>query len=123
MQVSDTHPGQQPVMLRTSLHVFVQTVLLCAASRQTDAKSCSTFLSFLSFFSVLFQTVLALLCSAISRSLYRGRRPKGVQYQVAVKTSDMRGAGTSANVYLTMHGQQASGSKHQLTAGPHDFDR
>ena len=59
----------------------------------------------------------------MSRSLLRGRRPTGVQYQIAAKTSDMRGAGTSANVYLTMHGQQASGSKHELTVGPHDFDR
>ncbi|DBB10366.1 TPA: hypothetical protein ACH3X3_001925 [Trebouxia sp. C0006] len=60
---------------------------------------------------------------AISRNIYRGKRPAGVQYQLAVQTGDVRGAGTSANVYLIMHGREASGRKHQLTAGPHDFDR
>ncbi len=65
----------------------------------------------------------AALCRAVSRVIYRGNRPAGVQYQLAVKTGDVRGAGTSANVYLIMHGVEASGRKHQLTAGPHDFDR
>ncbi|DBA69854.1 TPA: hypothetical protein ACH3X2_012566 [Trebouxia sp. C0005] len=60
---------------------------------------------------------------ATSRDIYRGKRPAGVQYHLAVKTGDVRGAGTSANVYLIMHGQEASGRKHQLTAGPRDFDR
>ncbi|KAL3141352.1 hypothetical protein ABBQ32_004935 [Trebouxia sp. C0010 RCD-2024] len=60
---------------------------------------------------------------AISRDIYRGERPAGVRYHLAFKTSDIRGAGTSANVFLVMHGQQASGAKHQLSAAPHDFDR
>ena len=62
-------------------------------------------------------------CRAISRDLYRGKRPTGVQYQLTLKTSDVRGAGSSANVHLAMHGQQRSGAKHQLGGGPHNFDR
>lgn len=62
-------------------------------------------------------------CRAISRDVYRGERPVGVQYSLAIKTSDRRGAGTSANVFLIMHGHQASGAHHHLTATPHDFDR
>ena len=65
----------------------------------------------------------AVPCRAISRDIYRGERPAAVQYLLALKTSDMRGAGTSANVHLTMHGHQASGATHTLTASPHDFDR
>lgn len=63
------------------------------------------------------------MCRAISRDLYRGERPLGVHYRLELKTSDMRGAGTSANVFLIMHGHQASSAKHHLAATPHDFDR
>lgn len=67
--------------------------------------------------------ILVYSCRAISRDVYRGERPMGVQYHLAFKTSDIRGAGTSANVFLIMHSHQASGAKHHLAATPHDFDR
>lgn len=68
-------------------------------------------------------TLCSCMCRAISRDLYRGERPLGVHYCLEIKTSDMRGAGTSVNVFLIMHGHQASSAKHHLAAAPHDFDR
>ncbi len=43
--------------------------------------------------------------------------------QVTALTSDLRGAGTDANVHLVMHGTLGDGDRHILTSGPHDFDR
>ena len=62
-------------------------------------------------------------CRAISRELHRGERPRRVQYHVAVATSDVRGASTSADVYITLHGEQSSGVKLDLSGGPDVFNR
>lgn len=43
--------------------------------------------------------------------------------QVVTVTSDLRGAGTDANVHLIMHGMLGDGKRHILTSGPDDFDR
>lgn len=43
--------------------------------------------------------------------------------QVEVETSDLRGAGTEANVHLIMHGTLGDGKRHLLTSGPDDFTR
>ena len=38
-------------------------------------------------------------------------------------TSDLRGAGTEANVHLIMHGTLGDGRRHILTSGHDDFNR
>ena len=43
--------------------------------------------------------------------------------QVTVHTSDIRGAGTDANVYLIMHGTLGDGKNHVLASGADDFER
>ena len=43
--------------------------------------------------------------------------------QVEVVTSDLRGAGTEANVHLIMHGTLGDGQRHLLTNGHDDFNR
>ncbi len=43
--------------------------------------------------------------------------------QVEVVTSDQRGAGTDANVYVIMHGTLGDGQRHVLSKGHDDFDR
>jgi hypothetical protein len=43
--------------------------------------------------------------------------------QVTTVTSDLRGAGTDANVHLVMHGTLGDGVRHILTSGHDDFDR
>lgn len=44
-------------------------------------------------------------------------------HQVETLTSDLRGAGTDANVFLIMHGTLGDGTRHILTAGHDDFNR
>lgn len=60
---------------------------------------------------------------ATSRDLYKRERPKAVQYAVAITTSDVRGASTSADVYIVLHGDQQSGDKHELAGGADVFNR
>lgn len=43
--------------------------------------------------------------------------------QVETTTSDLRGAGTEANVHLIMHGTLGDGKRHLLTSGHDDFNR
>ena len=43
--------------------------------------------------------------------------------QVEVVTSDLRGAGTEANVHMIMHGTLGDGQRHLLTNGHDDFNR
>lgn len=43
--------------------------------------------------------------------------------QVKAVTSDLRGAGTDANVYLIMHGTLGTGMRHILSSGADDFER
>ena len=38
-------------------------------------------------------------------------------------TSDLRGAGTEANVHLIMHGTLGDGQRQMLTSGHDDFNR
>jgi hypothetical protein len=59
----------------------------------------------------------------ISRILYAGHASALLPYSVVVHTSDVRGAGTDANVHLIMHGTLGSGLSHTLTSGPQDFER
>lgn len=44
-------------------------------------------------------------------------------YRVLVTTSDQRGAGTDANVYLQLHGLLGDGLQHQLLGSTTAFDR
>lgn len=43
--------------------------------------------------------------------------------QVVTHTSDLRGAGTDANVHLVMHGTLGDGVRHVLQSGHDDFNR
>lgn len=43
--------------------------------------------------------------------------------QVTTLTSDLRGAGTDANVHLVMHGVLGDGGRHILSSGADDFER
>lgn len=43
--------------------------------------------------------------------------------QVVTFTSDIRGAGTDANVHLIMHGTLGDGTRHVLSSGADDFER
>jgi hypothetical protein len=60
---------------------------------------------------------------SISRVLIAGSSRPPVTYKVSVSTSDLRGAGTDANVYLQMHGLLGDGLQHQLLGGATAFDR
>lgn len=45
-------------------------------------------------------------------------------YHVVVYTSDVKGAGTDANVFLEIHGETGSSERHKLEAkGTKDFER
>lgn len=44
-------------------------------------------------------------------------------YDVKVHTSDVNGAGSSADVQLMMHGQDMDGAVHTLTGGISSFGR
>lgn len=44
-------------------------------------------------------------------------------YQVVTHTSDLRGAGTDAGVYVQLHGLLGDGLRQQLVGGPNDFGR
>jgi hypothetical protein len=59
----------------------------------------------------------------ISRVLLAGSSRPPVTYRVQVTTSDLRGAGTDANVYLQLHGLLGDGVQHQLLGGATSFDR
>lgn len=43
--------------------------------------------------------------------------------QVTTLTSDIRGAGTDANVHFVMHGTLGDGTRHILSSGQDDFER
>jgi len=46
------------------------------------------------------------------------------RYQLEVFTSDMRGAGTDADVFATIYGDQGNTGEHKLdTRGTNDFER
>lgn len=60
---------------------------------------------------------------SISRVLVAGSSRPRTTYKVAVATSDLRGAGTDANVYLQLHGVLGDGLQQPLLGGPHAFDR
>lgn len=55
------------------------------------------------------------------------RRRRKTKYSIEVVTSDIRGAGTDAEVYVTLHGvfdgNQVSGTKHFLSNAKENFDR
>jgi hypothetical protein len=46
-----------------------------------------------------------------------------VTYKVVTHTSDLRGAGTDAAVYVQLHGLFGDGLRQQLVGGPTDFSR
>lgn len=60
---------------------------------------------------------------SISRVLLAGSSRPPVTYRVLVATSDQRGAGTDANVYLQLHGLLGDGLQHQLLGSTTAFDR
>lgn len=60
---------------------------------------------------------------SISRLLLAGSGRPPVTYKVLVTTSDLRGAGTDANVYLQLHGLLGDGLQHQLLGSATAFDR
>ncbi|KAG2501257.1 hypothetical protein HYH03_001064 [Edaphochlamys debaryana] len=59
----------------------------------------------------------------ISRILFAGHATPYIQYKVRTVTSDLRGAGTDANVHLIMHGALGDGVRHILSSGVDDFER
>ncbi len=59
----------------------------------------------------------------ICRTLLPGTTLQPVQYKVTTVTSDLRGAGTDANVHITLHGLLRDGQRLQLMSGRDDFDR
>lgn len=48
---------------------------------------------------------------------------KVVKYKVSVRTGDKRGAGTDANVYIILHGENGSTGKYTLESGGNNFER
>ncbi|KAJ9526209.1 hypothetical protein QJQ45_009677 [Haematococcus lacustris] len=46
-----------------------------------------------------------------------------VTYRVLVKTSDVRGAGTDANVFLTLYGPKGDSGERQIETGANNFER
>ncbi|KXZ51726.1 hypothetical protein GPECTOR_11g173 [Gonium pectorale] len=59
----------------------------------------------------------------ISRILFAGHATPYIQYKVVTVTSDLRGAGTDANVHFMMHGVLGDGQRHILSSGADDFER
>ncbi|KAG2432966.1 hypothetical protein HXX76_008694 [Chlamydomonas incerta] len=59
----------------------------------------------------------------ISRILFAGHATPYIQYKVTTFTSDIRGAGTDANVHFVMHGTLGDGTRHILSSGQDDFER
>ncbi|WIA17082.1 hypothetical protein OEZ85_013981 [Tetradesmus obliquus] len=59
----------------------------------------------------------------ICRELMAGASRPLVTYQVVTHTSDLRGAGTDAGVYVQLHGLLGDGLRQQLVGGPNDFGR
>ncbi len=49
--------------------------------------------------------------------------PAEVAYEVAVFTSDVRGAGTDANVFIELHGDKGSVGQMRLESGANNFER
>ena len=46
-----------------------------------------------------------------------------INYNVSVTTGDRRGAGTDANVYITIYGENGDSGKQKLTSGKNNFER
>jgi hypothetical protein len=49
--------------------------------------------------------------------------PAELVYEVAVYTSDIRGAGTDANVFIELHGDKGSVGQSRLETGANNFER
>lgn len=60
---------------------------------------------------------------SISRLLSAGSSRPLMVYKLLVTTSDLRGAGTDANVWVQLHGFLGEGLQHQLLGGATAFDR
>ena len=113
----------QQRLLGLSHGSWVKVIILC----YINAFAALVFTFHSAFISVhihlCFHVLLAICCRALSREIHKGQRPRQVQYHIGITTSDVRRAGTSADVYITLHGQQSSGVKHELNGGPDVFDR
>ncbi|GAB4821886.1 hypothetical protein N2152v2_008932 [Parachlorella kessleri] len=59
----------------------------------------------------------------VMRDLQPGCRADLVTYRVTATTTDLRGADTTANVYITLHGSRGDSQRHALATGPHNFER
>jgi hypothetical protein len=59
----------------------------------------------------------------VCRELVAGASRPLVTYKVVTHTSNLRGAGTDAAVYVQLHGLLGDGLRQQLVGGPTDFDR
>ncbi len=46
-----------------------------------------------------------------------------VTYRVLVQTSDVRGAGTDSNVYITLYGDKGDSGERQIESGANNFER
>jgi hypothetical protein len=46
-----------------------------------------------------------------------------VSYRVLVKTSDVRGAGTDGNVFITMYGPKGDSGEREIANGSDNFER
>jgi hypothetical protein len=59
----------------------------------------------------------------ICRELYPGSSTSRVAYEVTLVTSDLRGAGTDANVHVQLHGSLGDGVRHELVANQGQLER
>jgi hypothetical protein len=59
----------------------------------------------------------------IARLLLPGASYVRQRYTITTATSDLRGAGSSANVWVVLHGSLATTSRHVLSGGASDFER
>jgi hypothetical protein len=59
----------------------------------------------------------------ISRVLLPGAASQRRSYAITTATSDLRGAGSSANVWVVLHGSLATSGRHVLSGGQSDFER
>jgi hypothetical protein len=59
----------------------------------------------------------------ICRVLLPGAAFQRRSYAITTATSDLRGGGSSANVWVVLHGSLATTSRHVLSGGASDFER
>ena len=63
------------------------------------------------------------LSRRFSRAYSLSRCPSPKSRQVVVRTSDVRGAGTDADVFLTVYGPKGDTGERELAASGNNFER